>query len=103
MQIRQKRLQFYPGRLRRFLTLFCVTISDAETPPPPPGVSISGSRGNSVQCHEKILTSSSPSLTMLVTAVWRTDVPIPADHIRNIFSQESLVKNKRPWRFSITN
>ena len=61
MQIRQKRLQFYPGRVRRFLTLFCVTISDAETPPPPPGVSISGSRGNSVQCHEKILTSSSIS------------------------------------------
>ena len=51
MQIRQKRLQFYPAL--RFLTLFCVTMLA------PPRVWISRSRGNDVQCHENILRSTS--------------------------------------------
>ena len=69
----------------------------------PQRVWISGSRGNDVQCHENILRSTSLILSGAPHCVSGGQMDLMADHISNIFSRESLVKNQRPWRFSITN
>lgn len=68
----------------------------------PHRVWISGSRENDVQCHENILRSTSLILSG-APLLSGGQMDLIADHIRNIFSKESLVKNQRPWRFSITN
>ena len=94
MQIRQKRLQFYPAL--RFLTLFCVTM----LAPPCVWISRSGEMMFSV-----MRTFSEVHLSFylepLSDCVSGGQMDLIADHIRNIFSRESLVKNQRPWRFPL--
>ena len=94
MQIRQKRLQFYPAL--RFLTLFCVTM----LAPPRVWISRSGEMMFSVmRTFSEVHLSF--SLEPLSDCVSGGQMDLIADHIRNIFSRESLVKNQRPWRFPL--
>ena len=95
MQIRQKRLQFYPGL--RFLTLFCVTMLPllSASGSLDPGEMMFSVMGNILRSTSLIL-SGDPLLS-------GGQMDLIVDHIRNIFSKESLVNNQRPWRFSITN